>query len=246
LVRSFKNALEWMKSHPAPIKWVSFAFAEFIFLILVLWYATFPASQWGTAPNYLEMYFLYISSNPAQAFLCVNTGPTGNISWLIVLGYGTIAVQSIMYVVSEHRAMEYIVTNKQYIAYLTLLALFTISFQNAAQFYDWYWNPATNSPGYVDTWTHIVSSWFICSLALPFAIERYFGWDRKLYWAPPMMLMAFLSIGWELAENIVLILHPGAFFNTPINSVQDIIFGAILGPLLAVWVYGRLVADSKS
>jgi hypothetical protein len=246
MMRSFKKLLEWMKSHPAPLKWVSLAFAELVVLIVVLWYATFPASQWSSAPNYAYMYFLFIISNPAQAFLSINTGPTGNISWLIALGYGLIVVEVGLCLIGKRRAMDYLIVNWQYLLYMVLLALFTISFQNAAQYYDWYWNPATNSLGYVDTWTHIVSSWLICGLALPFAIERYFGWNRKLFWAPPMMLMAFFSIGWELAENVALLLHPGSFVNTPINSIQDIIFGTVVGPMLALWIYGRLVMDDKS
>lgn len=245
-MRSFRKVLEWMKSHPAPVKWVSLAFLELIVLTLLLWYATFPASQWASAPNYVQMYFTYIVSDPAQAFLSINTGPTGNISWLIVLGYGLLAAQAILYLISRHRGMDYVITNWKYLVYLGLLALFTVSLQNAAQYYDWYWNPASNSPGYVDTWTHIVSSWLICGLALPFAVERYLGWDRKLFWAPPMMLMAVFSIGWELAENVALMLHPGSFFNTPINSIQDIIFGAIVGPLLALWIYRQLVMDPWS
>jgi len=244
-VLSFKKLLEWMKAHPAPLKWTVLSFAELIILILVLWYATFPASEWGSSPNYPHMYFAYILSNPAQAFFSINTGPTGNISWLVVLGYGFLALETLLHCLGKHRGVEYIIANWQYLAYAWLLALFTVSFQNAAQYYGWYWNPATNSLGYVDTWTHIVSSCFICSLALPFAIERYFGWDRKLFWAPPLMLLAFFSIGWELAENVALILQPGSFFNTPINSVQDIIFGTIVGPLLALWIYGRLVMDRK-
>jgi hypothetical protein len=244
-VCSFRKMLEWMKSHPAPIKWVSIAFTELIVLILVLWYATFPNSLWESAPNYASMYFSYILSNPLQAFLSVNTGPTGNISWLVVLGYGFLVIEVGLYLAGKRRGTEYVIASWQYLGYVTLLALFTISLQNAAQYYNWYWNPATNSLGYVDTWTHIVSSWFICGLALPLAIERYFGWDRKLFWAPPMMLLAFFSIGWELAENVALLLHPGSFTNAPINSIQDIILGAIVGPLLALSIYGRLVMDPK-
>jgi hypothetical protein len=245
-LRSLKKILEWMKSRPAPMKLVSLAFAELIVLTTLLWYATFPSYQWESAPNYVQMYLLFIASDPAQAFFCINTGPTGNISWLIGLGYGFIAVEAFLSLAGKRRQTDYIITNWTYFAYLIPLALFTISFQNAAQHYDWYWNPVTNSLGYVDTWTHIVSSWLICALSLPFAVERYFGWDRKFFWLPPMMLMAVFSIGWELAENVVLIFRPGSFFNTPINSIQDIIFGALVGPLIALWIYGRLVMDTRS
>lgn len=241
---SFKRLLEWMKRHPAPLGLVALAFAEVMALVLVLWYATFPNSQWGSTPNYILMYLSYIWSSPLQAFFCVDTGPTGNISWLVVLGYGLITVEAALLVIGRRRKVDYVLANRRYLALVALLALFTISLQNSAQFYDWYWNPATDSPGYVDTWTHIVSSWFICCLTLPFAIERYLGWERKLFWFPPLMIMAFFSIGWELAENVALILHPGSFFNTPLNSIQDIIFGAVVGPVLALWVYRRLFMDA--
>ena len=242
---SYRKFLEWMKAHPAPLKRTTIAYAELILLILILWYATFPPSQWESVPNYLSMYLAFVASNPVQALFSINTGPTGNISWLVALGYFFMVTQLVLFFVGKRRGVELIIANWQYLIYMVLLGLFTISFQNAAQNYGWYWNPVTGSPGYVDTWTHIVSAWFIGSLAMPFALERYLGWDRKYFWIPPLMGIIFLSAGWELAENVALILNPGSFFNTPMNSLQDLIFGMTVAPILATWLYQRLVMDTK-
>jgi hypothetical protein len=244
-VVSFRKFLEWMKAHPAPLKRTALAYAELIVLILVVWYATFPASQWASAPNYLSMYLAFLASNLVQALFSINTGPTGDISWLVVLGYMFMAAHVVLFLAGKRRGVEYIIANWRYLIYMVLLGLFTISFQNAAHNYGWYWNPSTGGPGYVDTWTHIVSAWFIGSLALPFAFERYLGWERKYFWIPPLMVLVFFSAGWELAENVALILHPGSFFTTPINSIQDLIFGTTVAPILATWLYQRLVMDQK-
>lgn len=221
------------------------AFAELIVLMLVVWYATFPPSQWASTPNYLFMYLEFLVSNPLQAFLSISTGPTGNISWLALLGYAFMVAHVAVFYAGKRRGAEYIIANWEYLVYMVLLGLFTVSFQNSAQHYSWYWNPATDSPGYVDTWTHIVSAWFIGSLVMPFAFERYLGWERKYFWVAPFVVLFFFSAGWELAENVVLILHPGSFFNTPLNSIQDLVFGTTVAPVLASWIYQYLVMEKK-
>lgn len=242
---SFRRFLEWMRKHPAPLKWTLLAYAELIVLIMVLWYATFPQSQWMSSPNYLYMYFSYVASDTIRAFFSVNTGPTGDISWVVILGYSFIVAIVASHIAGRVRGVEYVIANGPYLAYMVLLGLFAISFQNAAHNYGWYWNPAAGAPGYVDTWTHIVSSWFIGSLVLPLALERYLGWERKYFWVPPLMILIFFSTGWELAENVALILYPGAFFNTPLNSIQDLVFGTTVAPILATWLYQRFVMDRK-
>jgi len=138
--------------------WASFIF--FIALIIVLsfvWYFTFPPSAWEDTPNYFEMYVSFVTARPIDAFLTVSTGPGGTVSWAFVPTYALIAIHIILYTVGGKRGAQYTILNKQYLAYLVLLGLFAISFQNASQNYGWYWNPELNAPGYVDTWTHITS-----------------------------------------------------------------------------------------
>ncbi len=244
-LRPFKKFLEWMKSNPAPLRLTILAFAELITLMLVLWYATFPPYQWASTPDYFSKYLAYLANFPIQAFFSINTGPTGSISWLVVLGYAFMIGITVGYLAGRRRGTEYVIANPEYLVYMIALGLFTITLQNASQYYGWYWNPVSQSPGYVDTWTHIVSVLFIGSLALPLAFERYLGWNRKLFWLPPLIILIFFAVGWELAENVALILNPGAFFNTPINSIQDLIFGTTVAPIMATWLYQRFVMDSK-
>jgi hypothetical protein len=139
------------------------------------------------------------------------------------------------------------IVNRQYLIFLVALALFSLTFQNAAQYYDWYWNPELDAPGYVDTWTHITSPLLLGSLFLPFALERYLNLNRKFYWFPIFAIMIIIALGWEIVETLDVIVRPGStsYFNYPMDSLKDIIMGAGIGTVLSCWTYERLVIDSR-
>jgi hypothetical protein len=230
------------------------------FLVLVIalifaWYATFPSSAWTEKPNYLQMYIVFILSKPIDAFLSTNVGPGGIIGGTFILVYSIITLHVILYFIDTRvkkpiriagiPIKRFSIVNRKYLVYLIFLALFSLTFQNAAQYYDWYWDPELDAPGYVDTWTHITSPMLLGSLFLPFALERYFGLDRRFYWFPIFAIMIVIALGWEIIETIDVTIRPGSssYFNYPMDSLKDIIMGAGIGTILSCWIYERLVID---
>ena len=230
----------------------------FIVVLIVLtfaWYTTFPTSAWAEKPNYLRMYVDFVLSRPINAFLSTNVGPGGIIGGTFILVYSMITLHVILYLVDK-RVKKPIriagvpmkrlnIVNRQYLIYLVALALFALTFQNAAQHYDWYWDPELDAPGYVDTWTHITSPLLLGSLFLPFALERYLNWNRRFYWFPIFAIMIIIALGWEIVETIDVTVRPGSssYFNYPMDSLKDIIMGAGIGTVLSCWIYERLVID---
>jgi hypothetical protein len=151
--------------------------------------------------------------------------------------------------VGKQRGIQYTFLNKYYLVYLVLLGLFAISFQNASEHYGWYLNPnythvttGKPAPGYVDTWTHITSPWLLGALIVPFALERYIGWDRKLMWLFMFVVLAIIALGWEIGETIDVAVNPSpTYFNYPMDSLKDMIMGAGIGSILSCWIYEHLV-----
>lgn len=212
--------------------------------LVAIWYVTFPPSEWTGTPNYFTMYLNFIACHPSEAFLTISTGPSKAISWTIVLAYGFPAFLTLLYVKGLKDGRKYVLMNRRYIAYLIVLCFATVTFQNAAQHYGWYMNPATGSQGYVDTWTHIVSSLYVGALIAPLGGERLWGWERARFWVPIMMALALIAVGWEIAENIDLILRPSAYLNYPMDSLKDIIFSGGVASIITTWMYQRIVIDN--
>lgn len=211
-----------------------------------LWYIVFPTSAWGNTPNYAQMYLEFVATRPLDAFFVVSTGPGEVVSWVFIPTYSLIAIQIFLYILGRKTGHQYVIANQYYLAYLVLLGLFAISFQNASQYYDWYWNPHLGAPGYVDTWTHITSPWLLGAMFAPFALERFFGYDRKFGWFFIFTLLALIAIGWEIAETIdVYYLRPpsSSYFNYPMDSLKDMIMGAGIGTVLSCFIYQKLVID---
>lgn len=221
------------------------AVSVLLIVLTVIWYLMFPPSAWEDTPNYLQMYIDFVVTRPLDAFLNVNTGPGGTIVALSFLPtYGLIAVHIILYRFRKHVPQQITILNRYYLIYLVVLGLFTISFQNASQHYNWYWNPELNAPGYVDTWTHILSPTLLGSLIIPFALERYLGWDRKYMVFFTFVVLACIALGWEIAETSDVYLNPSpTYFNYPMDSIKDIIMGAGIGTIVSTWVYKQIVLD---
>lgn len=217
-----------------------------LIVLVVIWYMMFPLSAWEGTPNYFQMYLGFVFSRPLDAFLNVNTGPGGVIVALSFLPtYGLIAFHILFYRFGKHIPAQITILNKYYLIYLVVLGLFTISFQNASQHYNWYWNPELNAPGYVDTWTHILSPTLLGALIIPFAFERYLGWDRRYMWFFIFAVLACIALGWEIAETSDVYLNPSpSYFNYPMDSIKDIIMGAGIGTVLSTWMYKLIVPDS--
>jgi hypothetical protein len=228
-----------------------------VIVLTIIWYVTFPPSAWAEKPNYFQMYINFVLQRPVDAFLSTNVGPGGIIGGTFILVYSLIAVHTILYIVDKRvKQPIYIagrlmiqpsVVTRKYLFYLVALALFALSFQNAAQHYDWYWNPELDAPGYVDTWTHITSPWLLGALFVPFALERYLGWDRKYYWFPIFAIMITIALGWEIVETLDVYVRPetSSYFNYPMDSIKDIIMGSGIGTVLSCWIYERLVIDEE-
>ena len=223
--------------------WFPFIFFfALIFFLSVVWVLTFHPSAWSSTTNYLQMYFEFILTKPIQAFLTVSTGPAGAVSWTFLPAYFLIGIHFIIYRYEEQKKVNITIINKTYIVYLVVLALFAISFQNASQYYNWYWNPVLNSPGYVDTWTHITSPWLLGALVMPFALERYLGWDDRFKWIFIFLVLLTIALVWEIGETIDVQINPSAsYFNYPMDSLKDIIMGTVVGSLLSYVIYQHLV-----
>lgn len=216
-----------------------------IIVLLFVWYFTFPPSVWEGTPNYLQMYLEFVFTRPIDAFLTVSTGVRGAVAWVFIPVYSLIIIHIILYFIGKRKKIQYTIVNKYYLIYLVALGLFAISFQNASQFYGWYWNPELNAPGFVDTWTHITSPWLLGALTVPLALERYLCWDRKFMWFFIFSVLAIVALGWEIGETVdayYLRPKPG-YFNYPLDSLKDIILGAVIGTILSCWIYERLVMD---
>jgi len=226
-------------------RWVPpFLLFGFIALLLVIWYFTFPTSTWEKTPNYLQMYLDFIFNHSIDAFLTLNTGPGAKIAWVFLPTYLLILLHIYLYTHSNKKIKAFTVVNRDYLIILSVLGLATISIQNCAQYYDWYWNPVLNAPGYVDTWTHILSPTLLGALIAPFALERYFGWEREDGWFIVFAILTMVALLWEIGETIDVYHNPSAtYYNFPIDSIKDMIMGAIIGSIISSWVYEKLVID---
>lgn len=227
-------------------RWTPVVFMFLLLIVLlVIWYVTFPPSVWADTPNYFGMYVEFMTSQGLNAFLNVNTGPGGVIvAWSFLPTYLLIAVHVILERLGKNMKWQFSIVNKYYLIYLVILALFTISIQNASQYYNWYWNLRLNAPGYVDTWTHILSPWLLGALVVPFALERYLGWDRRFMWIFVFTVLASIALLWEIAETSDVYLNPTpTYFNYPMDSIKDIIMGAGIGTILSTWFYEHIVMD---
>lgn len=231
-------------------RWAPVIFISAIIIVLaIIWYITFPPSVWQETPNYLQMYINFVVTKPMDAFLTVSTGPGGGTGLVFIPTYSLIIIHIILYIVGKQRSQKYTFLNQYYIAYLVLLALFAISFQNASQHYGWYLNPnfinpttGMPAPGYVDTWTHITSPWLLGALIVPLALERYLGWDRKYMWFFMFSVLAIVALGWEIMETVgVNISEDVTYFNYPMDSLKDIIMGAGIGTILSCLIYEHVV-----
>ncbi len=224
-------------------------FSVLIIVLLFVWYILFPRSSWEETPNYLQMYIDFIVTRPVDAFLLVSSGP--GVRWASIAAYSLIIIHIFLYTVGKQKKQQYTILNKYYLIYLVILGLFAISFQNASQNYGWYLNPnfinpetGMSAPGYVDTWTHIVSPWLLGALIVPFALERYLGWDRKFMWFFIFAVLMTITITWEIVETLdVYVNSDPTYFNYPMDSLKDIIMGAGIGTILCCWIYERVVTD---
>jgi hypothetical protein len=152
-------------------------------------------------------------------------------------------IYTVLYRVGKQRKSQYVIVNRYYLVYLVFLALFAISFQNASQYYDWYWDPKLSAPGYVDTWTHIASPWLLGALVAPLSLERFFGWNRKYTWFFVFATLAIAALTWEIGETIDVYIRHYSYSNYPMDSLKDIIMGVGIGTILSSWMYERLVID---
>lgn len=234
---------ERLKGALASASFTTLLFGITLATLVAVWYYTFPASEWEGTTNYFAMYLTFLVNYPAEALLTISTGPSKAISWTVALAYGFPILLTALYMKGNRDGRKYVLMNRQYIIYMTLLCFTTVTLQNAAQFYGWYMNPATGSQGYVDTWTHIVSSLYVGSLIAPLGGERLWGWSRARFWVPVVMALALIAVGWEVAENVDLVLRPGAYLNYPMDSLKDIIFSAGVASIITTWAYQRIVMD---
>ncbi len=214
-------------------------------VLLVVWYRSFPERAWVETPDYMGMYLDYVFNNPGDAFLRIETGPTGRQSWFVMPIYLGITALVLAYSVGKIKHEKYVVMNPVYIVYIIVLGVLAITFQNAAQFYNWYWNPELNAPGFVDTWTHITSPWLIAALVAPLSLERFLQWKRRSMWFFIFAVNVIAALGWEIAESSAS-WDPGAsYFNFPMDSIKDLILGAGIATVLGSWIYERVVLDSE-
>ena len=232
-------------------RWAPVIFFSVLIIVLTfIWYILFPRSTWEETPNYLSMYVGFVATRPIDAFLVVSSGP--GVRWASIAAYSLIIIHIILFTVGKQKQKQYTILNRYYLIYLVVLGLFAISFQNASQHYGWYLNPnfispttGKPAPGYVDTWTHIVSPWLLGALIVPFALERYLGWDRKFTWFFMFAVLMTIALGWEIVETLDVYVNPEdpTYFNYPMDSIKDIIMGAGIATILCCWIYERLVMD---
>jgi hypothetical protein len=189
------------------------------------------------------MYVNFVAHDPAGSFLTVNTGFRGTVAWVTVPLYAALIAYIVLYF--KQKSQQYIVLNKYYLIFLVVFALVAISVQNAAQHYEWYWNPLTDSLGYADTWTHIASTGLLGAMIAPLALERYFGWERKYWWYFVWGIDTVAAIIWEIGETVdAYYLRPApGMFNFPMKSLHDIFNGGGLGTLVALFAYYVLVVS---
>jgi len=226
------------------IPWL--VFLAVVAVLFVVWFITFSASAWGTTTNYLQLYLEFIISRPIEAFLTVSTGPGGTVSWTFIPVYLSIIFHIGLYFYQKNKGLEITIVTKYYLVYLVCLALFAISFQNVSQHYDWYWDPVTDSQGYVDTWTHITSPWLMGALIMPFAFERYLGWDNRSKWMFIFFVLLIIALIWEIVETVDIQIRASvSYFNYPMDSLKDIIMGSVVGSLLSYVIYQHLVMFPK-
>jgi len=215
-------------------------------LILILsgmWLNSFPPRAWQETPDYLGLYLRYITTRPLEALLRIEAGPLSKQGWFVIPVYLGVAAITVGYVLGRRLQLEIVVLNRVYLAYLIPLALFAITFQNAAQYYNWYWNTGLNAPGFVDTWTHLTSPWLLGALVAPLSVERIFHWDRKHGWFFVAAVNLFSALGWEIAESSASWDPSPNYFNYPMDSLKDIVMGAFLATVVTCWIYQRLVVE---
>ena len=77
---------------------------------------------------------------------------------------------------------------------------------------------------------------------MPFRLERIFGWEKKRYWVFIFALITIFAFVWEIGETLDTYINPSSvYFNYPLDSIKDLIFGIGVGTIVSTWLYERIV-----
>ena len=63
-------------------------------------------------------------------------------------------------------------------------------------------------------------------------------------WIFMFAVLTIVALGWEIMETVgVNISEDVTYFNYPMDSLKDLIMGAVIAPILSCLIYERVVMD---
>ena len=213
-------------------------FVAIIIYALYLMVTSFPSQ---VVPDYLGMYLRFMQDqgfNSVLGFGIMNS----RARMLLAISALVTLVGLAQWVFKRWNKNSHnliVTTNWPYFVVLWIIVLFTTTFDNAANNYDWYWDPVHNVAGRVDVWTHMLAGINAAFIISAFNFERPLRLTRKWAWLADIGLVVAIAAFWEFLEN----LYPEFYFNLLMNSLQDLVMTALVGGIIAVLLYEKLVDE---
>lgn len=189
---------------------------------------SFPAQS---VPDYFKLYQDYVTRFGILALLGIHQ-PDSRAFWLLI---GVVATL-IMALITRISKLPIVYVNSFYVVSLLVFAPLIISFDGAANYYNWY-NPQVEG-GRVDTWTHMLAGFIIAYLISSYEFESLLHLSRRQGWITVLAIVYAFAVYFEIGENS----RPEVYLNPILNSYHDVVIG-LVGALVGIWLYEKGVVE---
>ncbi len=222
-----------------------FAYFLRVALILAVGYSLYTMAisyPPQNAQNYLKDYAIFLGDQGLNAFL--GEGIANSSRGSLLLTFASIITvigitQWIVGIWSPNVRSHIITTNRYYFVALWIIVFFSSSFDNAANTYGWYWDPVHAVEGRVDVWTHTLAGFNAALLVSALNFEKALHLDRRRAWFADIGIIIAVSAYWETLENQAL----NHYFNFFWNSMQDMFLTGLVGAVLGIFLYEKMVVE---
>ncbi len=209
-----------------------------VVLTLFMMASSYPSLD---VPNYLSDYTSFLWDQRENAFLGIGIPNSSRGTLLLTFAEIITIIGFTQWVVGRWvpAVRDFLITvNRYYFVALWIIVLFTTSFDNAANHYGWYWDPVHAVAGRVDVWTHTLAGLNAAFLVSCLNFEKPFQLGRRLAWIADIGIVTAVAAYWETLENLAL----NHYFNYFWNSMQDMFLTPLVGGVLGVFLYEKLVS----
>jgi len=207
-------------------------------VLAAMWAMTFPKQ---TSLDILGDYWLFVTQRGIHAFLGYGPDNRMYFVWIgyILLALGTSAGKVISKIEKTARN-PVAITNLRFWIVATGLTFFVVTFDGAANFYNWY-DPnkmIAYGVGGIDAFTHSLAGITFGLLLGPYNWEVLLQSNRRTSYLILSLTGFALQAYWEWRENM----RPEVYLNPILNSYQDA-FVFMTGLGFALFLYEELVEE---